>query len=163
MYAFVDRRVTSLDRGGQFLIWSMRKWVWSLGEGKCPVPAIAPAFAKWGMMAGLTAFHKAMIILNTEGLETSGFGPLQCGCISEHEAIMLSYFHAFRAARPEQVKEMASMLVDEDSVHPFVLAATQLASLLAAQGLMPGLPSDVADIAAQNRPQIDNTARKFNL
>lgn len=141
MYDFVDKPIMSLGKGGQFLVWSMRAWVSALGQHKCPVPAIAPAFAKRNMIGALQPFHLAMVILNRDGQQNFGFAPIPCGFVSEHEAILLSFFRAFRDSRPDVVRATAEMLVAEDAVHPFILTTTRVATALAAHDLMPENPN----------------------
>src|SRR5215207_11224620 len=116
MYDFLDRPVTGLDHGGRFLVWSMRIWVKTMGEGQCPVSTIAPAFAKWRMIAGLTHFHKAMLMFDRDGLEKFGFCSLHCNHISEHEAIILSLVCSLRDARPQTVRDTLALLVEEERI-----------------------------------------------
>lgn len=127
MYDFLDRPVTSLDHGGRFLIWSMRSWVKARGERQCPAQAIAAAFAKWRMIAGLQPFLRIMALFNLYGLETFGFCQLHCNHISEHEAIIVSLVCSLQDSRPEAVVETASLLVEEECV-------TELISSLSALG-----------------------------
>jgi hypothetical protein len=141
MYDFIDQHVTSLDRGGQFLIWSMRNWVLSVQNRQCPRNAIGPAFAKWGMIGALQHFHKTMMLLSKEGLETLQFSPPACLQISDDEAIMLSLFRSLRDELPEQVRAMIEMLVTESYVAPLFAALTAVSMRLADSGLIPEAPT----------------------
>jgi hypothetical protein len=137
MYDFLDRPVTSLDHGGRFLVWSMRIWVKTMGENQCPVSAIAPAFAKWRMMAGLSHFHKAMLVFNRDGLEKFGFCALACNHISEHEAIILSLVCSLRDARPQTVRDTLALLVEEDGIGDVLGALSALGRGMDEAGIFP--------------------------
>ena len=52
MYAFLDRPVQSLNRGGQLLIWAMRHWVRAASAGRCPCGDIGPAHGGWQAQRG---------------------------------------------------------------------------------------------------------------
>lgn len=144
MYDFVDRRVTSLDRGGRFLIWSMRSWLATYGEGRCPAAALGPAFVKWGMIEALPHFAMAMTVLARHAHHPISFAPLPCGRVREDEALMLGLFRAMRDDRPDRVTETLGLIVDEDSVAPLLTALTALAMRLADAGLIPETPHSTA-------------------
>ena len=137
MYEFLDRPVTGLDQGGRFLVWSMRTWVSTMGEGQCPVSAIAPAFARWGMMGGLAPFHKAMLTFNRDGREKFGFCALACNHISEHEAIILSLVCALCGDRPHRVRDTLALLVDEDGIADALGALAALGRAMDEAGIYP--------------------------
>jgi hypothetical protein len=141
MYDFIDQRVHALDRGGQFLIWSMRNWVLAIQNRRCPPNAIGPAFAKWGMIGALPHFHMTMIILSKEGLATLQFSPPACLQISDDEAMMLSLFRSLRDDMPDQVRAMTEMLVTEGFVAPLFAALTAVSMRLADSGLIPEAPT----------------------
>ncbi len=126
MYEFLDRPVTSLDKGGRFLVWSMRIWVKTVGESNCPVSAIAPAFAKWQMIGGLAHFHKAMLMFNRDALETFGFCSLHCNHVSEHEAIILSLICSLRDSRPQAVRDTLALIVEEERIGDLLAALSSL-------------------------------------
>lgn len=140
MYDFVDQRVTSLDHGGRFLIWSMRSWVHALGKSKCPPSAIGPAFAKWNMIGALPHFHMAMMVLNRDALEILRFAPLGCHHVSEDEALLLNLFRSLRNNNPKVVRDTLTLMVNEDSVGSLFVALTALALRLAEAGLIPEAP-----------------------
>lgn len=137
MYDFLDQRVSTLDRSGQFLIWSMRNWVLAVHNRQCPPNAIGSAFAKWGMIAALPHFHKMMLILSKEGLSTLQFSPVGCPHISDDEAMMLSLFSSLRDAAPQQVRDMAELLVTEGFVGPFLAALAAVSKQTADSSLIP--------------------------
>jgi hypothetical protein len=141
MYDFIDQRVNNLDRGGQFLIWSLRHWVLAIQNRQCPPQAIGPAFAKWGMIGALPHFHTVMIILSKEGLETLQFSPPTCLQISDDEALMLSLFRSLRDDRPDQIRAMIELLVTECFVAPLFAALTAVSMRLADCNLIPETPT----------------------
>lgn len=140
MYDFIDQRVTILDNGGRFLIWSMRNWVTALGQRQCPPNAIGPAFAKWRMIAALPHFHMAMILLSRESLMTLKFSPLNCLVIGEDEALLLSLFCSIACDRPERLPETLGLIIDEDSVPSLLKALVAVTLHLNNAGLIPEAP-----------------------
>ena len=140
MYDFLDQRVTSLDNGGRFLIWSMRRWVEAVSLRQCPPSAVAGAFAKWGMIAALPDFHRFMVLLGKDGLQTFSFRPLACHCVAEDEALLLSLFRAMRDTRPDQVKSTMDLLVSDEAAGPLLLAVTGIARQLGRVELIPEAP-----------------------
>jgi hypothetical protein len=140
MYEYLDRRVTSLDKGGQFLIWSMRSWVRALSERQCPGARLGPAFAKWSVLTALPQFHAFMAILNRDGLETFCFCQLTCQQVSEHEAILLSLFRRSPCEERQPIRDTIALLVDEDAVEPLLDALTQASITLAKAELLPVSP-----------------------
>ncbi|WP_373476537.1 hypothetical protein [Sphingorhabdus sp.] len=140
MYDFIDQRVTTLDRGGQFLVWSLRNWVLAIQNRQCPPNAIGPAFAKWGMIGALPHFHMAMMILSKEGLNTLQFSPVGCLQISDDEAMMLSLFRSLRDDMPDQVRAMTELLVAEGFAAPLFAALTAVSMRLAESNLIPEAP-----------------------
>jgi hypothetical protein len=137
MYEFLDRPITSLDHGGRFLVWSMRIWVKTLGEGQCPVSAVAPAFARWHTISGLAHFHKAMLMFNRDALETFGFCSLQCNHVSEHEAIILSLICSLRDSRPQTVRDTLALIVEEERIGDLLAALSALGRSLDQASIFP--------------------------
>lgn len=135
MYDFVDRPVTSLGHGDHFLIWSMRAWVQSMHESRCPSSAVGPAFAKWNMIAGLSNFHKMMLIFNRSAMETFCFCSLDCNRVTEHEALILSVFDGVRMSRPDVVRGTLELVVEEDAVANLVTVILSLGRSLTEAGL----------------------------
>lgn len=139
MYEFVDRPVTSLDRGGCLLIWSMRRWVGALHSSQCPCSSVGPAFVRHDVTRAIVPFHNIMMILNRDALEHLHFGPLACSRIHEHEALILSLIGAVQMSRPETVKATLNMIVPEQSVSALVEAFVSLSRILLDAMLLPGL------------------------
>lgn len=134
MYDFVDRPVTSLDHGGRFLVWSMRAWVKSMHDGRCPCTAIGPSFAKWNMIAGLSNFHKMMLIFNRFAMETFRFCSLNCNLVTEHEALILSVFQGTRMSRPDVVRATLELVVEEIALPDLVSVILSLGRRLIEAG-----------------------------
>lgn len=160
MYAFLDRPVTSLDHGGRFLVWSMRIWVKAMGESQCPVSAIAPAFAKWKMIGGLTHFHNAMLMFNRDALETFGFCTLECNHISEHEAIILSLVCGLCDSRPQAVTDTLALVIEEDRIGEMLGALSALGRSLDAAGIFPASAPREPSSASPQSPRPDRNRRQ---
>ena len=137
MYHFLDRPVTTLDAGGRFLIWAMRSWVKVMGERSCPGTAIAYAFGRWNVIAGLQPFLRIMALFNRHGLETFQFCALQCNHVSEHEAILLSLVCDLRDAEPQAIRDTLAMLIEEDQIGELIAALTVLGRSLERGGILP--------------------------
>jgi hypothetical protein len=137
---FVDRPVTVLDRGGRFLVWSMRRWSSVVCEDRCPGPALAPAFARWRMIGGLQPFVRLMIALQRDAMRPLRFCALPCNRISEDEAIMLSLMVAAQTERRVTVSETLALLVAEDNLGDALGAVFAIAGALGDAELAPGYP-----------------------
>jgi hypothetical protein len=144
MYDFVDRRLTRLDPGSRFLVWSMRLWVTAVGLRQCPTPAVAPLFARWKAIGALGPFMKTMALLNRDALETFGFCPLACEQVCEHEAIVLAVIQAMDDQRYALATETLAMLVTFENVGDLVDALAQLVTALRKANLAP-LPAQSAE------------------
>lgn len=147
MYEFLDRPVTSLDEGGRFLIWSMRKWVSAVADRNCPAGVIAGAFRKWNMLPGLNPFLRMMALFNRHGRENFQFCALHCNHISEHEAIIISLVCALRDCRPEAVRDTLTLLVDEKAAGDVISTLSALGRAMDAANIYPAravrsLPSE---------------------
>jgi len=140
MYAFVDQRVTSLDNGGRFLIWSMRSWVTAISQRQCPPNAIGPAFAKWGMIAALPHFHMAMMLLSRDSLMTLKFSPINCLIVAEDEAMLLALVRSIACDRPERLRETLELIIAEDSVPALLKALVAVTLHLNNANLIPEAP-----------------------
>jgi hypothetical protein len=140
MYEFIDRPVNSLDRGGRFLIWSMRAWVKAVGERKCPAGTIAPAFAKQNMALGLQPFLRMMALFNRHGLENFRYCSLSCAHVSEHEAIIMSLICSLRNPRPNDMSKTLDLLVEADFVGDIIQAMTQLGQAMHKEAIYPTRP-----------------------
>jgi hypothetical protein len=142
LYAFVDRPVTSLDMGCRFLIWSMRSWVAVVRGRTCPGPALAPAFAKWRMIAGLRPFLRLMLALDRGGLQDMQFCSLDCNRIGEHEAVLLSVFTALAGDDPATARDTLSLLIEPDSLGDCFGAAAEMTRALHDASIAPCEPCE---------------------
>ncbi|MBT0669396.1 hypothetical protein HT136_13575 [Novosphingobium profundi] len=138
MYQYVDRPLSTLDEGCRFLVWSMRAWVTAIGKRHCPAQMLAPAFAKWRMIGALQPFHRAMLLLNREALETFQFCPVGCDHVSEHEAILLELVSSLRDRGPAPTRTTLEMVVAEDAVGDMLATLGRIGSALAIAGIFPG-------------------------
>ncbi len=149
MYDFIDRPVTCLDHGGRFLIWSMRSWVATMEGQDCPARMIAPAFARWKMIGGLQPFHRVMLVLNRDALETLRFHPLRCGRVSEHEAVLLSLVRAAGERKPHELRTTLELIVQEDCIGDLISSLCELARAMDEAGIRPGRPVSAGRAASQ--------------
>lgn len=140
MYEFVDRPVTSLDKGCRFLIWSMRSWILVASHKECPGQTLAPAFAQWKMIGGLQPFLRTMITLNRDSLEKVQFCSLNCNRVSEHEAILLSIFVELADGDRIRARDTISLLVSDEAVGDLLGAVTDLSSSLRHAEIEPRRP-----------------------
>ncbi|MCJ2184668.1 hypothetical protein MTR62_18525 [Novosphingobium sp. 1949] len=138
MYQYVDRPLSSLDEGCRFLVWSMRAWVTSIARRHCPAQMLAPAFAKWRMIGALQPFHRTMLILNREALETLHFCPVGCDHVSEHEAIILELITSLRARGPIATRATIELVVAEDAVGDLLDTLSRVGAAMAMAGIFPG-------------------------
>lgn len=144
MYDFVDRPVTALDPGGRFLIWTLRNWVKTLSEGRCPAAAVGPAFAKWHMMAAFPAFHRMLTLLNLHGLQMFGVAPVECRRVAEYEAVFLSLVNGLGQSRPVVLRDTLGLLVEEAHVGPALAALSVLGEAMKEAGIFPGKPAHIS-------------------
>jgi hypothetical protein len=140
MYDFVDRRVTDLDHGGRFLIWSMRRWTGAMSEQRCPGGAIGGAFARWRMIAGLQPFLRMMALLNRHGLETFRFCPLGCNRVAEHEAIVLSLVRGLHDAPGQALRDTLALLVEDDAIGDILAALSAFGCAMDQAAIFPARP-----------------------
>ena len=140
MYEFVDRPITSLDKGCRFLIWSMRSWILVASHRECPGPTLAPAFAQWNIIGGLQPFLRLMITLNRESLETVRFCSLNCNRVSEHEAILLNIFVELAEGQRVRARDTMALLVNDDAVGDLLGAMMDLSASLTHAAIEPRRP-----------------------
>lgn len=145
MYQYVDRPLIALDEGSRFLVWSMRAWVTAVSRKHCPAQMLAPAFARWGMIGALQPFHRAMILLNRDGLETFAFCSLACPHVSEHEAVILELVTSLRDRGAAATRATLELLVAEERLGDMLDMLARLGAVMAIAGLFPGQPVTVKD------------------
>jgi len=140
MYDFVDRPVTSLNRGGRMLIWAMRHWVRAIRAGRCPCGDIRPAFEGKALGAAFPHFHVMMAVLNRHAVEKMRFGPVDCEQVSEHEALVLAMVRAARGPDLARAERTASLIVDRAQVAHLLVPMAALAHALAHARRLPAGP-----------------------
>lgn len=140
MYQYVDRPLSTLDEGCRFLVWSMRAWVTTLSQRRCPAEALAPAFARWRMIGGLQPFHRAMLMFNRDALETFAFCPMACDHVSEHEAVILELVSSLRDRGAQATRETLELVVQEDAVGDVLETLSKLGAAMAIAGIFPEQP-----------------------
>lgn len=145
MYEFLDRPVTSLDRGGRFLIWSMRSWVAAIAKKQCPADVIAGGFGKWDILSGLHPFLRMMALFNRHGLANFDFCALTCNHVSEHEAIILSLVGTLGNPPAEVARGTLSLLVDEDSIGDVLIALSHLSRAMCVAEIHPEPPARLSN------------------
>ena len=158
MYEFIDRRVTELDTGGRFLVWSMRSWVTAMGEQRCPAGAMARTFRNWNVLPALVPFVRMMALFNRHGRDNLRFHALSCNHVSEHEAIIISLICALHSQSPDQVHKVLGLLVEEEAIAELIRAITSLGGSMEAASIFPApppsrpRPSDLRDTGRDQLP-----------
>ncbi|MET0238264.1 MAG: hypothetical protein ABW184_00050 [Sphingobium sp.] len=137
MYDYLDRPIGSLDEGSRFFIWSVRGWVQSLSERRCPPSVLGPTFARSDLSDALPHFHMAMMALNRDGIGRLGFGSLGCPHVSEAEAVLLSLVRLLGTGRSQAAAAAIPMLVREEAVTILNRALTTVAILFLARYPLP--------------------------
>jgi hypothetical protein len=148
MYDFVDRPLSSLDRGGRFLTWTLRNWVRALSDGKCPAAAVGPAFANWSMVGGFPPFHRLLMLFNAHGLHTFRVAPAECPCVAEDEAVFLSLVNGLQHMKPAVSRDTLALLVEEAHIGAAFEALSLLGAAMHQASLFPGKPK----MTSERRP-----------
>lgn len=138
MYKYVDRPLSTLDEGCRFLVASMRGWVTAISKRNCPAQMLAPAFARWRLIGALQPFHRLMLILNREALDTLLFCPVGCNHVSEHEAILLELVTSLRERGAGETRQTLELVVAEDAVGDLLDTLTRIGAAMAIAGIFPG-------------------------
>lgn len=139
MYDFVDRPVALLGPGGRFLLAAMRGWIQAATLRRCPPGALAPAFARHGVLPALAPVHQLMTALNRQGRQTIAFAPPACARISEGEAVLLQLWRD-AAQAPERAERTLELLVEAEAVGPALMAMVMTVCRLWEGGLAPVEP-----------------------
>jgi hypothetical protein len=115
MYDLIDRPVALLAPGGRFILWAMRGWIQSASKGHCPPGALAPAFARHGVLPALPHFHTLLVELNRRANREIAFAPLACGMIGDDEAVLLQVCRD-ASTNPPHARATLELLLEEDAV-----------------------------------------------
>lgn len=117
MYDLIDRPVMQLAPGGRFMIWAMRGWIQSATRGTCPPGALAPAFARHGVLPALPHLHMMLAELNRRSTRQIAFSPLACHYIGDDEAVLLQVCRDATEA-PPRARATLTLLLEEEAVGP---------------------------------------------
>lgn len=117
MYDFVDRPVARLGAGGRFLLWAMRGWIHAAIGGQCPPGAIAPAFARHGVLPALPHLHSFLAELNRRATRKISFSPLAHDRIGDDEAVLLQLCRD-AGENPPRARATLALLLEEEAVGP---------------------------------------------
>jgi len=129
MYDLVDRPVMQLAPGGRFLIWAMRGWIQSATRGNCPPGALAPAFARHGVLPALPHLHMMLADLNRRATRKITFSPLACQYIGDDEAVLLQVCRD-TTQDPPRARATLALLLEDEAVGPaFTALLTAIAFL----------------------------------
>jgi hypothetical protein len=113
MYAYVDRPVIRLGRGGRFLLHAMRGWLHAAAHGRCPPGLLAPLFARAGALSALPAVNRLMVELNANARGRVAFLPLCAEMIGDDEAVLLQLWQDARLDAPRAQRTLALLLRPE--------------------------------------------------
>jgi hypothetical protein len=117
MYDLIDRPVAQLAPGGRFLLWAMRGWIQAATKGNCPPGALAPAFARHGVLPALPHLHIVLAELNRRATRQIAFAPLACQFVGDDEAVLLQICRD-TVASPARARATLAMLLEEEAVGP---------------------------------------------
>jgi hypothetical protein len=134
MYDLVDRPVVQLSPAGRFLIWAMRGWIQSASRGYCPPGALAPAFARHGVLPALPHIHILLAELNRRANRQIAFAPLACAHIGDDEAVLLQICRD-ATDDPPRARATLGLLLEEEAVGPAFTALLAATAFLKDGGL----------------------------
>jgi hypothetical protein len=134
MYDLIDRPVMQLAPGGRFLIWAMRGWIQSATRGNCPPGALAPAFARHGVLPALPHLHMMLAELNRRATRKIAFSPLACRFIGDDEAVLLQVCRDTTQDAP-RARATLALLLEEEAVGPAFTALLAAMAFLRDGGL----------------------------
>jgi len=146
MYDFVDRPVGQLQPGGRLLLWSMRRWIHAASQKSCPPGALAPAFARHGVLPALPHVHALLAELNHQARRKISLSPLAHQMIEDDEAVLLQLCRD--ADRdPPRAKATLALLLDEEAIGPAFSALLNAVARFRDAGLgnVAMMPDGIAD------------------
>ncbi|WP_454883780.1 hypothetical protein [Sphingomonas oryzagri] len=129
MYDLIDRPVMQLAPGGRFMIWAIRGWIQSATRGTCPPGALAPAFARHGVLPALPHLHMMLVAFNRRATRQIAFSPLACNHIGDDEAVLLQLCRD-AIGDPPRAHATLALLLEQESVGP------AFSSLIATMGVL---------------------------
>lgn len=138
MYAYLDRRVSTLDPGSAFLLWAIRTAAGAIVAERCLGAALGPGFARYGVEPALPSFAMAMAVLVRETSRTIEVMPARCATVGEDEAMLLSLLGATDRDADGRVAAVIAMLIEDETARTAGFhAARTLALELLSAGLAP--------------------------
>jgi hypothetical protein len=140
IYDFIDRPVTSLNRGGRLLVRAMRHWVRAAQAGRCPCGDIRPAFDDAAVADALPHFHVMMAVLNRHAVAKMAVGHVDCARVNEHEALAIAMVCTMGRGGPARVAGTAALLVGEHHATHLLVPIAALAQVLADANRLPAGP-----------------------
>lgn len=127
MYQFLDRRLDELGAPAAFLVGTMRLWVASVQQARCPCRMTGLRFAKAGLGKIADDFSMAMFTLNGDALEQLQFAPPGCPHVRDDEARLLALFEGAARGDHPALRVLASTLVEETAIGRLIQAASIVA------------------------------------
>jgi hypothetical protein len=134
MYEFIDQRVGLLSPGARFLLWAMRGWIRAASGGSCPPGALAPAFARHGVLPALPHLHLLLIALNRSATRKIAFAPLPHGTVGDDEAVLLQLCRD-ADTQPARARKTLALLLEEEVVENAFAALLSMIARLRDGGL----------------------------
>ena len=143
MYDLIDRPVMNLSAGGRFILWAARGWIRSAMSGHCPPGALAPAFARHGVLPALLHLHMLLVELSRSANRKLAFAPLPHRRIGDDEAVLLQLCRDAQDA-PARACATLRMILDEGAVGDAFTALLAFVALLR-EGDLDGVWLESAD------------------
>jgi hypothetical protein len=102
------------------------------------------------MMMAFPPFHRMLTLLNAHGLQTIAVAPVECRCISEHEAIFLSLVNSLEQHRPKVLRDTVALLVEEEHIGTILAAVSTLGGAMMEAGIFPRTPDAISNAARRD-------------
>lgn len=147
MYDFVDRPVGQLEPGGRLLLWAMRRWIHAASQKTCPPGALAPAFARHGVLPALPHVHTLLAELNRQARRSISLSPLAYHLIGDDEAVLLQLCRD-ADLDPPRAKATLALLLEEEAIGTAFSALLSAVARFRDVGLgdVAMMPDRIADI-----------------
>ncbi|HLY88226.1 MAG TPA: hypothetical protein VKQ27_04515, partial [Acetobacteraceae bacterium] len=107
--------VGQLQPGGRLLLWAMRRWIHAASQKTCPPGALAPAFARHGVLPALPHVHALLTELNCQARRRINLAPLAHHLIGDDEAVLLQLCRDANLT-PPRAKATLALLLDEEAI-----------------------------------------------
>lgn len=135
MYRYMERELAQLDDAERFITDNTRRWVAAVMKRECPARAIEQGFLAAGMIGGMGAFHRILMLLNQHARMPMGYANQHCPRLAEGESLVLTLVSDRDIVRPALdvliTRPCAASLI-EQSVDE-LCAALQIAGLTIGQ------------------------------